>query len=77
MRITRLFLIAMLFALPFTVAAKAQISVGVGVGPAVVDGQYDYAMATTTATTTTPLRSAIGATTLITLMPAHLRVLRT
>ena len=41
MRSYRLVLLAMLFALPFTVIAKAQVDVGVGVGLLVlgVDGQ--------------------------------------
>src|ERR1700688_3627342 len=42
MRSYRLVLLAMLFALPFTVIAKAQVDVGVGVGPAVVGGPEDY-----------------------------------
>src|ERR1039457_3955036 len=42
MRSYRLVLLAMLFALPFTVIAKAQVDVGVGVGPAVVAGPDDY-----------------------------------
>ena len=45
MRSYRLVLLAMLFALPFTVIAKAQVDVGVGVGPAVVGGPDDYGYA--------------------------------
>ena len=42
MRSLRLFLVAMLLALPFAAVAKAQVAVGVGVGPAVVDAPEVY-----------------------------------
>ena len=42
MKSSRLVLIALLLALPFTVAAKAQIGVGIGVGPEVAPAPEAY-----------------------------------